>query len=268
MEISAAIREKVDWERKKDDPAIVARWRRETQTPLRRNGELLNAEDGMDDVLSGNFVTREMMDYALAELTYYQRCIDGPMQIAGVDGVWRADNLIEVSLRNALRQQVALLENVPDDQKDWHPGSNQQVLDLLHPSLYCLVYGVTRVLPNGGFSAPQSLNHIGDGSTAVHQQAANGDGAEDEDLEDEFEFQRELADESLKYQWLPSEFTVSEAGRVSIDSYINNLHPVHQQECMNVIGRVFERFVPMFNKVLNDAYNPRPNRIRVHRLNW
>ena len=32
---------------------------------------------------------------------------------------------------------------MPEDQKDWHPGSNKQVLDLVHPSLYPLVYGKT-----------------------------------------------------------------------------------------------------------------------------
>lgn len=42
-------------------------------------------------------------------------------------------------------EEVSKLENVPDSQKDWHPGSDKQVLDLVHPSLYCLVYGVSQI---------------------------------------------------------------------------------------------------------------------------
>ena len=41
------------------------------------------------------------------------------------------------------------LGNVPDNHKDWHPGSNGKVLDLFHPSLYSLVYGRTKVLGTG-----------------------------------------------------------------------------------------------------------------------
>ncbi len=36
-----------------------------------------------------------------------------------------------------------MLEEVPDAEKDWHPGSDGQVLDLVHPSLFCLVNGVS-----------------------------------------------------------------------------------------------------------------------------
>ena len=41
-------------------------------------------------------------------------------------------------MKAALVNGVAVLEDVPDEEKDWHPGSNKQVLDLVHPSLYCL----------------------------------------------------------------------------------------------------------------------------------
>ena len=42
-----------------------------------------------------------------------------------------------------LKIAASVLENVPDHKKDWHPGSNGQVLDLVHPSLYCVVYSRT-----------------------------------------------------------------------------------------------------------------------------
>ena len=57
--------------------------------------------------------------------------------------------LVPESLKFELQATVAELEDVPDRHKDWHPGFNGQVLDLVDPSLYALVYGRTRGVGNG-----------------------------------------------------------------------------------------------------------------------
>ena len=57
--------------------------------------------------------------------------------------IWQSDKLIPGSLRDELVSAIAPLESVPDAEKDWHPGSNGQVLDLVHPSLWPVVYGRT-----------------------------------------------------------------------------------------------------------------------------
>lgn len=253
MQLSASIREKPDWQRKKDDAKIVAKWRQEATSTQANEAEN-----------PGLVMTPEMLKYAFDELEYYKQRIDGPMQIAGVDGVWRADQLVEHVLRDELRKHVAQMENVPDDLKDWHPGSDKKVLDLVHPSLFCLVYGVTRAVPNRDIGKPplrlMGSGRIIRGPPASKSKANRPDlaGYNDDPFQDDQDFGL-----STKFQWLPSEFSVSEAGEVSVDSYINNLHPVYQSNCAVIIGRIFERFVPMFNKVLTDAFNPRPDRIDV-----
>lgn len=50
-------------------------------------------------------------------------------------GFWESDNLVERPLKDLLESELSKLRNVPDDEKDWHPGSDQQVLDLVHPSM-------------------------------------------------------------------------------------------------------------------------------------
>ena len=60
--------------------------------------------------------------------------------------VVKSDTSIQYALKEELKAAVKPLEEVPDDQKDWHPGSGNQVLDLVHPSLYPLMYGQTRIL--------------------------------------------------------------------------------------------------------------------------
>ena len=47
---------------------------------------------------------------------------------------------------SVLSQAVQPLENVPEAHKDWHPGSEGLVLDLVHPSLFPLHYDTSRVL--------------------------------------------------------------------------------------------------------------------------
>ena len=64
---------------------------------------------------------------------------------SAVDGVYQADDLIPNKLREDLLKGVSVLENVSDDLKDWHPGSNNQVLDLVHPSLFPYIKHVSRV---------------------------------------------------------------------------------------------------------------------------
>ena len=87
-----------------------------------------------------------VVDYVFNELEqYYAFCIDGDIEMATVDGVYQADKLIPEDLKAAFIEQVAVLENVSDEDKDWHPGSSNQVLDLVHPSLHCYVSGVTKV---------------------------------------------------------------------------------------------------------------------------
>lgn len=65
---------------------------------------------------------------------------------ANVDNVFKSDKLVSHELHRRLAAQIASLEDVPLGELDWHPNSNEQVLDLVHPSLFCLVYGESRVV--------------------------------------------------------------------------------------------------------------------------
>eukprot|EP00966_Prymnesium_polylepis_P127374 2946053-Prymnesium_polylepis.1 len=58
----------------------------------------------------------------------------------GVEGTFAADEVLPTALHDAL---VAGFTSLASGPKDWHPGSNEQVLDLVHPSLFCYEQGVT-----------------------------------------------------------------------------------------------------------------------------
>lgn len=52
-----------------------------------------------------------------------------------------SQNLVSEDLRIRLKQSIAHM--LTQETPDWHPGSNDQVLDIIHPSLYCYVKGVS-----------------------------------------------------------------------------------------------------------------------------
>ena len=115
-----------------------------------------------------------------------------------------------------------------DAEKDWHPGSDNQVLDLVHPSLYPIVYGRTFIkdLQTGKCEVSKPPD---DASYYVSQ----------------------------KFQWLPSDFVVAEDGTVTLASpYINNVHPQKHASLESVVPKLLERAIPLWERVLSDIRRP------------
>ncbi|TMW58064.1 hypothetical protein Poli38472_013538 [Pythium oligandrum] len=106
-------------------------------------------------------VTRALWFYvrrALKELTAIRNCIintldavirdemltvtstgEGFISSGPVQETWMSDSLIPLELKTAFLSQVELLKKDPDSEEDWHPGRWKNVLDVVHPSLYCCV---------------------------------------------------------------------------------------------------------------------------------
>lgn len=142
-------------------------------------------------------------------------------------------------MREKLLAAIAPLENVPDSEKDWHPGSDGLVLDLVHPSLYPIVYGRTISKDSGSTTATAFLAPKFDPG--------------------EYKFSSE------NFQWLPSDFFVDHDGKVTLSSpYINNVHPTKHKELYSVIPEIVQCALPMFERVLSDVIRPLlPMRIAV-----
>ena len=116
--------------------------------------------------------------------------------------VFISDILIDNDLQQALKSAVKPLEAIPEDEKDWHPGSNEQVLDLVHPSLFPLLYGMTLILPEGRVPLDECFHYTSSGETIPEPQ--------DHELEvQEFPTSANSNDDghwySRRFQWLPSE---------------------------------------------------------------
>ncbi|MFE2523344.1 DUF4246 domain-containing protein [Streptomyces sp. NPDC059382] len=216
MQCSALIRAKPEWFDKINDDHIVARW---TQEAMAQG------------------LTEAQVRYVLAELQHYAALRDGRtgIEVSAVDGVWQSDTLVDDKLRSRLREAVRVLEQVPETERDWHPGSDGQVLDLVHPSLFCLVREVSGA-PERAWQNPT-------------------------DRYSRYEF-------SEKFQWLPTDVDVSDDGDVAFRSYVNNVHPETHRELANVLPDVFACLRPLFENVLTDLRHPRPLRIEADPYGW
>ncbi|KAJ0118767.1 hypothetical protein J7T55_013021 [Diaporthe amygdali] len=240
-----ALTDKADWHLKVFDEEIVGRWKEEARAvPL---------------------ISDKAWDWCMAELrdkaTRFEKT--GRVQVLdAASRISKSDRRVPRSLIQDLRDAVSPLLNRPNAEKDWHPGSDDKVLNLVHPSLFPLVYGKTKVLMKGG-KVPLDFADAGafDGAETAppipvsRQRFRPGLG---------MNVQRDTW--SQKFQWLPCEveFTEDAGTDVQISSYINNLHPSHHA-AYTAIEKIISLSIAPWNEVLVAAYRGRtPPRILTY----
>ncbi|KAJ5183077.1 hypothetical protein N7492_000693 [Penicillium capsulatum] len=75
-------------------------------------------------------------------------------------GVVKSDTAIPKHLQHDLKRAAAKFEDIPEKDKDFHPGSDQMVINLVHPSLFPVIFGRTRVLPDKVLSLDDCLTKV------------------------------------------------------------------------------------------------------------
>ncbi|KAK3068378.1 hypothetical protein LTR53_014111 [Teratosphaeriaceae sp. CCFEE 6253] len=243
------ISDKPRWWEKIEDREILARWRDEacgTEGQQRTSSAHLNAE-------SFDYCVQELRDKA-AYLAKH-----GVVHVLDVAAtVVKADVDDTDACWHALRDAARILEDVPDRLKDWHPGSNGLVLDLLHPSLFPLQYGKSRVLPHGTVTLHQCAEFTGLGEVCPRPAV----------LDSDTPYSREVSwgnPSELQpwgsFQWLPSEITFDIEGTAKIASYVTNLHPRDHVSLYRALELAVAKAVPLWNECLS-WFHPR-HRIKV-----
>ncbi|KAK6512954.1 hypothetical protein TWF506_009116 [Arthrobotrys conoides] len=231
---SASIREEINWTEKITDRKFIANKLREAAS--------------VDGLVFGKRIhvwDKEDLGYIYNELTqeykpYVEACKESRIQ-PSVDGVWRIDDFADESLRTDLIKAAATLEN--DPRKKWHPESNQQLLDLVHPSWWPIIYGRSRTIEGEIIQAPDFP-------------------------ESNYHFDNDY-DYSKRFCWLPSEFEISPDGKTTIASYVNNLAlPEQAQRFYPILENIFSMFIPLFNHVLADLRRKVDRLERVEQLGY
>ena len=167
--------------------------------------------------------------------------------VAAIDAnaiVYMSDTALDNQLKEALKAAVASLENIPEPQKDWHPGSDGKVLDIVHPSLCPLIYGRTKILPSGRVPLLTCHEYSGKGEVVPIPEYVN-------------KFC------SKNFQWLPCEVELDERGKTKITSYINNLRPLGNETLYKSVEEVIAKSVPLWIECLLSTIRL-PKQDRMH----
>lgn len=163
--------------------------------------------------------------------------------------VVKSDSLISSDLHADLLSAFKKLKGDQAASPDWHPNSGDMVQDLVHPSMYPLVYGKSRVFQEEVVGVEDAIvKWAGKGDVIKKNDsvpAPNG-------IEDY------VGGSSVPpyfwsdtYQWLPSNVELQDDGSVRFTSYINNLHPTKYPEIYRTIEKFIETVLPAWDQCLN-----------------
>jgi hypothetical protein len=165
--------------------------------------------------------------------------------------VAKSDTLVRSELQDALRKAFAKLMADQSESPDWHPNSGDMVQDLVHPSLYPLVYGRTRVFEDEVVGVSDAIDKwAGKGDVIPKLNVGRITGNW---MNGQYQVGHiPLPDEywSDTYQWLPANVAFQKDGGVKFTSYINNLHPTKYPDIYRTIERLIETALPMWDQCL------------------
>ncbi|KAL0069529.1 hypothetical protein AAF712_003187 [Marasmius tenuissimus] len=222
----------VHWDRKVNDEAIVSKWRSEAL-----------GQESAD-------VSQAMFDYCIAELrdkAPHHAQTGRSIVLDSEAAIVKSDTAIPPFLADELKAAVKPLEDVPEHLKDWHPGSNKKVLDLVHPSLYPLMYGKSRIMTSGRCTLTDCLSRCGEvvivpTPIQEHLGQVTSRGTTRDNASNYW---------SGSYQWLPCEVAFRGEDQVEITSHINNLHPRRHMALYGALEKIIARTIPLWDDCLS-----------------
>lgn len=132
------------------------------------------------------------------------------------------------------------------------------VQDLVHPSMYPLIYGRSKVLEDEVVGVTDAVEKwAGKGKVIAKDMTPVREGVRPSYLHLPPTYW------SNAYQWLPSNVALQEDGSVKFVSYINNLHPTRYPDIYSTIERLIETALPAWDHCLlmnKDRRNYGPGR--------
>ncbi|KAF5678270.1 hypothetical protein FHETE_1244 [Fusarium heterosporum] len=250
LKVMEELTNKPEWWLKIEDPDIVAKWMKEAMemswAEYRPHGDFTQNMADADKSIFADSEFRQCIMELRKKAEMYQKTGLVPVMDYTTAAI-KSDTLIPHELRDALKAAVAPLENVPENLKDWHPGSDGKVLDIVHPSLWPLVYGRSRILTDKRINVEEALRYTGTTVTLPSNPSTDFEGPRTQEDYDKHMFS--VGAFSKRFQWLPCDIDLT-GEHPRIDSYINNLHPVKQAKLYPIIEKFIQKSLPAWDVIL------------------
>ncbi|KAJ4357142.1 uncharacterized protein N0V89_001717 [Didymosphaeria variabile] len=265
--------DKPNWRKKVWDEEIVNKWREEAKIipdikwwniATKGKGRFEEQPQEEDEIESYHpyqfhrcqlegVVNDNTFDCSIKELRSKASYFDKTGIVVTMDAcasVAKSDSLIPSELHDELCEASRKLIADQSHAPDWHPNSKDMVLDLVHPSMYPLIYGRSKVFR-------EELVGIDD---AVSKWSGKGDVI----AKDKRTYDEERDEHNYRiggsihpkywndtYQWLPANLSFQDDGAVKFTSYINNLHPQKYGGMYHTIEKLIETALPLWDQCLN-----------------
>ncbi|KAL6800419.1 hypothetical protein J3E68DRAFT_448661 [Trichoderma sp. SZMC 28012] len=167
-------------------------------------------------------------------------------------GVIKSDKLVPDDLKRELSIASKKLLQTLDENDISHNGISFHLID---PSIYPLIYDRSRILPDRTINRTNCLEACGKGDILQSIWGPN-------------EKDRPSGIFDCFSQWLPCDVIVDETGHAKVDSYINNLHPVHHADMYTTIEKFITLALPAWDIIYRAPQNFRHQRISNNGINY
>ncbi|KAM6511417.1 hypothetical protein FALCPG4_016422 [Fusarium falciforme] len=231
------ITNETEWWLKVREPETVLQWKRQVL-------ELPWAEYRPHADFTGT-----MADACLIELAKKAKLFEETGMVPVMDYaayVIKSDTLITQTLQDELKAAVEPLENLQRSQNDWQPDTDGKVLNVVDPSIWSLVYGTSKILPDQHVPLDGCIDYCGMGEV-IPQPPKPILGRRTAML-----FPLRMKAFGTRSQWLPCNIDMT-GEKPRIDSYINNLHPVRDAPLYSIIERLIEKSLPAWDIVFRST---------------
>ncbi|EKJ69289.1 hypothetical protein FPSE_10542 [Fusarium pseudograminearum CS3096] len=249
MIVMNELTDKPDWHVKVFDETIAEKWIEEALAlptePLYHDIVPSDVRRDVPKVI----LDRKCLEFCIQELRAKAKFFEKTGLVPTLDAsasVVKADGYIDESLRQSLQAAFTKLKLEQKDDPDWHPNSNEMVQNLVHPSLYPLVYGRSRVFRQEVVGVEDAIDRWS-GKGEVIPKPNTSYSAQTPFLVRMGGVQVDNSNWSDTYQWLPSNVSFQDDGSVKFTSYINGLHPTKHREIYATIEKLIEKALPAWD---------------------
>lgn len=248
MMIMEKLTDKQDWHLKVFDQMIVDKWREEALAiPDEEWWTQITEGNGPNGYAPVGLITTPIFDYCIEELREKAVYFSETGIVPGLDlsaSIAKSDILVDHALQLELQSAVKRLKESQASSPDWHPGSNDTVQDLVHPSLYPLVYGKSKVHKEEVVGVEDAIEGW-TGKGEIIPTDNEGDTSNSYGWQSQYpEFWSDT------FQWLPSNVAFQDDGSVRFTSYINNLHPKKHSDMYKTLEKLIAKAIPLWEQCL------------------
>lgn len=227
-----------------------------------------------------DLVSERTWAWCLKELRLKARKFEETGRIASLDlgsGICKLDSLVSSRTHAQIQKGLKMIHSTRRMNSDEPIQQDEQIQQLIDPSLYPLVFGQTPVLLDGGKVGLKNLDAIYNEDQAKPMPVPNLSGQRCSHNQDLNSFRSQIfggdtgIPPKLSYtilsQWLPCEVEIAvkeESVSARIASYINNLHPKGHGSLYSALEDLIALAIPAWNEVLvMDRDGSSPMRIRT-----